>query len=47
MKKSGGSVGFFGIELAFLTSFHSMNAIVKQGRPKVTGLNDLLSSGDA
>jgi hypothetical protein len=29
VKKSGGSAGFVGIELALLTSFHGMNAIVK------------------
>ena len=47
VKKSEGSVGFVGIEMAFLTSFHSMNAIMKQGRPKVSGPDNLLSSGDA
>jgi hypothetical protein len=45
MKKSGGSSGFIGVELTLLTSFHSMNSIMKQGRPKVTGLDNLLSSG--
>ena len=45
VKKSGGSPGFVGIELTLLTSFHGMNAIMKQGRPKVTGLDNLLSSG--
>ena len=45
VKKSRGSSGFVGIELTFLTSFHSMNAIMKQGRPKVTGLDNFLSSG--
>jgi hypothetical protein len=47
MKKSWGSSGFIGVELTLLTSFHGMNAIVKQGRPKVTGLDNLLSSGYA
>ena len=46
MKKSGGSLGFVGVELTFLTSFHDMNAIMKQGRPKVTGSDNILSSGD-
>jgi hypothetical protein len=46
VKKSGGSTGFVGIELTLLTSFHGMNEIMKQGRPKVTGLDNLLSSGD-
>jgi hypothetical protein len=36
MKKSSGSSGFVGVKLTLLTSFHGMNAIVKQGRPKVT-----------
>jgi hypothetical protein len=45
VKKSGGSSGFVGIELTLLTSFHGMNAIVKQGRPKVTGPDNILSSG--
>jgi hypothetical protein len=45
MKKSGGSAGFVGIELTLLTSFHGMNAIMKQGRPKVTGPDNLLSRG--
>ena len=45
VKKSGGSAGFVGIELTLLTSFHGMNAIVEQGRPKVTGSNNLLSRG--
>jgi hypothetical protein len=44
VKKSGGSVGFVGIELTLLTTFYGMNAIMKQGRPKVTGPNNLLSS---
>jgi hypothetical protein len=47
VEKSGGSVSFVGIELALLTLFHSMNAIVKQGRPKVTGPDNILSRGDA
>jgi hypothetical protein len=45
VKKSGGSAGFVGVELTLLTSFHGMNAILKQGRPKVTGSNNLLSRG--
>jgi hypothetical protein len=45
VKKSGGSSGFVGIELTLLTLFHGMNAIMKQGRPKVTGLDNLLSNG--
>jgi hypothetical protein len=45
VKKSGGSSGFVGIELTLLTSFHGMNAIMKQGRPKVTGPDNLLSRG--
>jgi hypothetical protein len=47
VKKNGGSMGFVGIELTLLTSFHGMNAIMKQVRPKVTGLDNLLSRGDA
>ena len=47
VKKSGGSAGFVGIELTLLTTSHSMNAIMKQGRPKVTGPDNLLSRGDA
>jgi hypothetical protein len=46
MKKSGGIPGFVGIELTLLTLFHSMNAIMKQGRPKVTGLDNFLCGGD-
>jgi hypothetical protein len=46
VKKSGGSPGFVGIELTLLTSFHGMNAIIKQGRPKVTGPDNLLSHGN-
>jgi hypothetical protein len=45
VKKSGGSMGFVGVEMTLLTSFHGMNAIVKQGRPKVTGSDNLLSRG--
>jgi hypothetical protein len=45
VKKSGGSSGFVGIELTLLTSFHGMNAIMKQGRPKVIGSNNPLSRG--
>jgi hypothetical protein len=47
VKKSGGSAGFVGIELTWLTTSHGMNAIMKQGRPKVTGPDNLLSRGDA
>ena len=46
VEKSGGSAGFVGIELTLLTSFHGMNAIMKQGRPKVTSLDNLLRGGD-
>ena len=46
VKKSGGSAGFVGIELTLLTSFHGMNAIMKQGRPKVTGPDNLLRGRD-
>jgi hypothetical protein len=46
MKKSGGSAGFVGIEMTLLTSFHGMNAITKQGRPKLTGPDNLLRGGD-
>jgi hypothetical protein len=46
VKKSGGSLGFVGIELTLLTSFHGMNAIMKQGRPKVIGSDNLLRGGD-
>ena len=46
VKKSGGSSGFVGIELTLLTSFHGMNAIMKQGRPKVTSPDNLLRGGD-
>jgi hypothetical protein len=45
VKKSGGCPGFIGVELTLLTSFHGMNAIMKQGRPKVTSTDNLLSSG--
>ena len=46
VKKSGGSSGFVGIELTLLRSFHDMNEIMKQGRPKVTGPDNLLHGGD-
>jgi hypothetical protein len=46
VKKSGGSTGFVGIELTLLTAFHGTNAIMKQGRPKVTGPDNILSNGD-
>ena len=45
MKKSGGSSGFIGVELTMLTLFYGVNAIVKQGRPKVTGSDNILSRG--
>jgi hypothetical protein len=47
VEKSEGSAGFVGVEMTLLTSFHGMNAIMKQGRPKVIGSDNLLSSGDA
>jgi hypothetical protein len=47
VKKSRGSAGFVGIELTLLTTSHGMNAIMQQGRPKVTGSDNLLSHGDA
>jgi hypothetical protein len=46
VKKSRGSTSFVGIELTLLTSFHGMNAIMKQGRPKVIGLDNILSRGN-
>jgi hypothetical protein len=46
VKKSGGSSGFVGIDMTLLTSFHGMNAIMKQGRPKVTGPDNILRGGD-
>jgi hypothetical protein len=45
MKESRSCSCFVGIKLTFLASFHIMNAIVKQGRTKVTCSDDLLSSG--
>jgi hypothetical protein len=45
MKKSRGSAGFIGVKLTLLTSFHGVNAIVIQGRPKVTCSDNILSSG--
>jgi hypothetical protein len=47
VKKSGGSMGFVGVELTLLTTSHGMNAVTKQGRQKVTGSDNLLSCGDA
>jgi hypothetical protein len=47
VKKSGGSAGFVGVELTLLTTSHGMNAVMKQGRPKVTGSDNFLSGGDA
>ena len=45
MKKSRGCSGFVGVKLKLLTSFDDVNAIVKQGRPKVTCSNNIMSSG--
>jgi hypothetical protein len=45
VKRSWGSENFVGVELTLLTSFHGMNAIMKQGRPKVTNSDNILSSG--
>jgi hypothetical protein len=45
VKKSRGSSSFVSVNLTLLTSFHSMNKIMKQGRLKVTGSNNLLRSG--
>ena len=45
MKKSRWCSGFVGVKLTLLASFHTVNAIVKQGRPKVTCSDNLLSSG--
>jgi hypothetical protein len=42
----GGGSGFVGIEMTLLTLFHGMNAIMKQGGPKITSLDDLLSCGN-
>jgi hypothetical protein len=36
---------FVGVKLTFITSLHNMNAIVKQCRPKVTRVDDFMSSG--
>jgi hypothetical protein len=36
MEKRKWCSGFVGVKLTFLASFHDVNAIVKQGRPKVT-----------
>jgi hypothetical protein len=47
VKKSGGGAGFVGVELTLLATSHGMNAVMKQGRPKVTGSDNLLSCGDA
>jgi hypothetical protein len=47
VKKSGGSTGFVGIEMTLLTTSHYMNAVMEQGRPKVTGPDNILSCGDA
>jgi hypothetical protein len=45
MKKSRWCSGFVGIKLTLLALFHGVNAIVKQGSPKVTCSNNILSSG--
>jgi hypothetical protein len=45
MKKRRWCSGFCGIKLTLLAPFHGVNAIVKQGRPKVTCSDNLLSSG--
>jgi hypothetical protein len=45
MKKSRGRSGFIGVKLTLLTSFHGVNEILKQGRPKVTCSDNILSSG--
>jgi hypothetical protein len=45
MKKSRWCSGFVGIKLTLPASFHGMNAIMKQSRPKVTFLDNPLSSG--
>ena len=47
VKKNGGSTGFVGVELTLLTTSHGMYAVMKQGGPKITGSDDLLSCGDA
>ena len=47
VKKSGGSAGFVGVEMTLLTTSHGVNAVMKQGRPKITSPDDLLSHGDA
>jgi hypothetical protein len=47
MKKSRWCLGFVGVKLALLASFHGMNAIVKQSRTKVTHSDNLLSGGYA
>jgi hypothetical protein len=44
VKKSGWCSCFVGIKLTFITSFHDMNEIVKQCRPKITSSDDFLSS---
>jgi hypothetical protein len=40
-----GIASFVGVKMTLLTLFHGVNAIVKQGRPKVTFSDNLLSSG--
>jgi hypothetical protein len=45
VKKSRWCSCFVGIKMTFLTSFHGVNSIVKQCRPKITCSDDLLSSG--
>jgi len=45
VKKSRWFLCFVGVQLTFLASFHGVNGIVKQFRPKITYSDDLLSSG--
>jgi hypothetical protein len=45
VKKSRWFSCFVGIKLTFLASFHSVNAIVKQCRTKITCSDDFLSNG--
>jgi hypothetical protein len=45
VNKRGGSSGFVGVKMTLHTLFHGMNAIMKQGRPKVPGSDNILSSG--
>jgi hypothetical protein len=45
MKKRRWCLGIFGVKMRLLALFHGVNAIMKQGRPKVTYSDNLLSSG--